>query len=160
MTTSRVGWCFVTAVLLISGCAESVSVRTSPPGAAVYVDDEMIGVSPVGARWPRAALSDPPKYRVQLDGYRAVEGRFRTRVSGGRIVGAAFTFGILLAFRSPRYFVPVSIALERVDVPTLKEATGSGSVEERIQKLRKLYERGLLTDQEYQRYRDEIIRGM
>ena len=145
-------------------CAEHTVIRSSPPGAQVYVNDQLIGVSPAVVEVPRSELDSPHHYRVVLDGYTPAEGRLKRRFPVGRLFGAIFTTGILYIFRSPMTLAsPVDVVLhsEASDV----QATGSrdpGTVApaDRLRRLQDLYEQGVITDQEYRRRRAEIIKGL
>jgi hypothetical protein len=93
----------VLVVALTVGCAESVLVRSVPPDAKVFIDNKLVGSTPINF-----ATRDvrPLLYRVEKPGYPTAEGQIQTRIAPGRVVGAVFTLGILAIFRPMHYFTP------------------------------------------------------
>lgn len=59
---------------LLTGCAESTRVRTTPPGATLYVNDEFVGITPVQYKIDRSKWPSTFRYRLELDRYRTKEG--------------------------------------------------------------------------------------
>ena len=154
----------VTAVALMAGCTESTLVRSYPPGATVYLNGEPKGITPLVLSVPRSEF-DKETFRVRVDheGYESEERPLTTQRCSGRIVGGVFTFGILLLFRPPKCFVsPQDFALKavpgaspRAQATPVSEAT----VEERLQRLQQLRDRGTITQDEYDRSRQQILLG-
>ena len=66
MSARRIGACILIAVLLTAGCSESTRIQTSPPGARIYVDNVLVGVSPTVYTASRAELSKPHQCRAAL----------------------------------------------------------------------------------------------
>jgi len=148
----------------VAGCAESALIRSSPPGAQVYVNDQLIGITPATVVVPRGQLDSPHHYRVVLDGYMPAEGDLKRRFPVGRLFGAIFTTGILYAFKSPMTLAsPVDVVLHSDgSAPPRSGAPDPGAVApaDRLRRLQDLYDQGLLTEQEYRRRRNEIIKGL
>jgi len=96
---------YALALLLLAslGCSEHVLFRSMPSDAKVIVGEQPIGTTPV---YYSSRDVSPKSYRIEKAGYPPVEGALATRISPGRIVGSVFTLGILLIFKSPRYFYP------------------------------------------------------
>lgn len=92
------------ALLALTGCGESTLIRSQPPGASVWINDSLVGKTPVEYSCGRASFSHPQRYRLELDGYQTAEGQFSKRVKPGRIVGAYFSAGISLIFKRPTGF--------------------------------------------------------
>ena len=147
--------------LLLAGCTETAMFRSLPPGATVTVNNRIIGTTPVEFSTPSKSLGQEPfRYRIEADGYRPVEGVLKESVGGGRVVGYVFTLGILSAFRSVKTFgdQPVEVVLERVEVPGSAHATDS--IEQRLNQLKDLHERGVISDEEYKRARTDALRAL
>ncbi|MGH9420434.1 MAG: PEGA domain-containing protein [Thermoanaerobaculia bacterium] len=67
-------------------------IRTNPPGASVYVNEQYIGASP--AEFEAKSWSVKPhvyRYRVAKAGYLEREGEIPAHLSVGRIIGAYFS---------------------------------------------------------------------
>lgn len=84
------------AAILIAGCSETVSVRSGPSGAVVYLDGKPIGTTPLDYSLPRSEVGEPHRVRVEKTGYAPVESDLRTRWAKGRVTGAVFTLGLLV----------------------------------------------------------------
>ena len=162
-------------LLLAAGCAERAWIRSAPPGANVYVNGRFIGITPVVYSVHRPEFNRPLRYRLECDGYGAVEGELQKRIGTPRIVGACFTLGLSLLFKplttlQERY----DIALERTpkqanvapppaaDTPSraASEADPEGSVRARLRELQDLYDRGTISEQEFKRTRQKILRDL
>ena len=77
-------WLLVLAVLLSSGCVRRrLTVRSNPPGALVYIDDQEIGTTPVSTSF---IYYGTRKVRLVRDGYE--------------------TITVLERFRAPWYQIP------------------------------------------------------
>src|ERR1043166_9570677 len=102
MKRSRAGFFALLAVLLY-GCSESVRLKSSPPGASIYINEKALGDTPVS--FTTASMRGPWRYRLGYHGTPVRGGEIETHVSRGRIWGTVFTAGILMLFRSPRVFI-------------------------------------------------------
>ena len=148
----------VVAGSICAGCSESTMIRTSPPNAQVTVNDKVVGLSPVAFTYPSHSMGGATfKYKIEHDGYLPAEGTLRTRVSAGRIVAAVFTTCITCIFRGFKTFGSdvTDIELTPASVPA-GEAIGR-SPADRLRRIQDLYDQGLMTEQEYKRYRSQIL---
>lgn len=111
-------WVFV-GLLAIGGCAETVTFRSAPPGAKVFVDGGYVGVTPTTYSTQDVV---PRNYRVEEEGFSTVEGSIVPQLAPGRVVGSIFTFGILAAYRPVHCYVPnpVNVALAPTCGPKAK----------------------------------------
>lgn len=162
MTTTNRG-VLVAAVALaavVAGCAESTQVRSYPAGSKVFVNDSFVGLTPMDYKVPKADIGRDFHVRVEHPGYESVQGVLRKEVCRGRVAGAVFTFGILLLFKSTTCFAPVQdFALPEMEGGEGRAASvGAPSVETRLQRLERLREQGIITDEEFRRHREAILR--
>ncbi len=91
-------------LLTVTGCGESTLIRSQPPGATVWINDGLVGKTPVEYSVSREAFSRRQHYRLELAGYETAEGELSRRVKPGRLVGAYFSLGISLIFKRPMGF--------------------------------------------------------
>jgi len=116
----------VLIALLCAGCAEHTVIRSEPPGAALYVNERFIGVTPVEYSVSRAEFSKPLMACLERDGYRLLRDELPKTVGAGRIVGGGFSFGISFIFKRPTTlrgyydFMLVPESGPRPDVPRCK----------------------------------------
>lgn len=141
------------AALALGGCAETLVIRSYPAGARATVNGTFVGVTPATLEVPKDQLKDEYRWVVEKEHYETVEGLVKPRIAPGRIVGAVFTLGILLAFRSPTYLPTVNVEL----APIPAAAASPQTLEERLEKIERLHEKGLLSDQEYKRLRGQLL---
>lgn len=153
--------CAVLLASVLAGCAESILIRSLPPGATVTVNKKIIGTTPVVFSAPSKTLEHETfTYKVEAAGYRPAMGTLEMRVAPGRIVGYVFTAGILRAARGVKVFSeePVEVILERAAAPATAPATDP--IEQRLNQLESLRERGVISDEEYKRARGDVLRGV
>ena len=151
--------------VVLSGCAEYAVVRSYPPGAKLYRDGQFEGLTPVTVRVPRSQFSEE-NFRIRLEhtGYEPLEGTLRTQVCGGRIAGGVFTLGIVLLFKRPTCFSsPQNFALAPSADSTAAPDRASAprpSVDERLERIKRMRDEGTITNEEYDRYRSEILNDL
>ncbi len=152
--------------LALAGCSESTLIRSYPPGAKVYVDNQYQGVTPCGVTVPRSKFTSNVQARLERDGYEPLTATLREHVCGGRVVGGIFTLGIVFIFKRPTCFVdPQDFALTALpsNTPAASSAAPAAhqaTVEERLEHIKKLRDQGTITNQEYDHYRAEILKGL
>ena len=180
----HVGLLALITAVSVYGCAEGVAIKSYPLGAKAFVDGQYIGTTPAEADIPRSAVGQPHSWRVEYRNCDSAEGQLQTRVAGGRIVAYIFTLGVVAIFKGPSYYPPVDAVLTGGDCegPSRSRApTGSGitiqqivgdkntaspnaadvektqRLSERLTTLRDLYNRKLLSEQEYQREKAKAV---
>jgi hypothetical protein len=170
---SPIGLFIVT--LTASGCAEHTRIRTFPTGATVYVNGQLVGTSPVEYRVPESQFSPPTTFRIEHPDCEPLEGELRTRVAPSRVFGGIFGLGIPFAFRGVVVFQknhdfelhPLQqrrTAAEEgrplVGPPPLAEVGSGSAADAKLRNLKDLFDRGLISDDEYRATRSRIIRGL
>jgi hypothetical protein len=153
--------------------SDSLAVRDAPAGSRVYIDGTYISDTPFDLTVPCDEVVDR-KYRIESPDCGTAEGIANARVRPGVIVGMVFTFGILAAFKCPRYFVPVRPAFPEgacaaagtggvlppprpINHPQPAAQEPSGDLAERLRMLRDLHDRGVLTDAQYEAEREKAL---
>lgn len=152
----------VLALLLLSGCVTSTQIRTVPPGASVFVNDQLVGVSPVNFSTPDSAWRPPYRVRAELPGYQTVDGELTPVTATGRITGAIFTLGIVAAVRPMSTFED-SYTFSLMRDPNARRANVSGLnstqvLEENLVELKRMYDEGTLSKKEYQDAKDRLLK--
>ncbi len=163
--TGQIIW--VALLVGVLGCAERVSIKSYPPGAKAYLDDQYLGTTPILTSLPRSQVGKNHTWRIEYGDCDPATGPLRTRVGAGRIVGYAFTLGISAIFKGPRAFRPVDVALSGEGCSTRSAARPENplvvtippaarepdddvrDVAKRLETLRDLHDRGLLSEAEY-----------
>jgi len=149
------------ALVLCIGCYENTTIRSYPSGAVVSINGQPAGTTPASFQVPSRRISADSvyRYRVEREGYRPAEGEFRTIVSTARIFGSIFSFGVSYIFKGVRV-LPDSIGVDLEPLnPTAHGRPGEGA-SERLHQAEELFERGAITEEEYQRERARILRGL
>ena len=168
------------------GCAESVLIKSYPPGSKAYIDGQFVGTTPAATQIPRGEVTAPHSWRVEFRNCDPAEGALTTRVAPGRIVGYIFTLGITAIFRGPYYFPVVDTALSGGDceggsrakpaapAPGItvnqivgdrnqassggQEPTKTQKLAERLTTLRDLYNRKLISKEIYEEESQKAVR--
>ncbi len=133
--------------LTLIGCAESVLVKSYPPGAKAYVDDQLIGSTPAFTQIERNQVSKPHSWRVESRDCETASGQLETGIGRGRIVGYFFTLGVLALFKGPDYYKTVDAVL--VCGNAAAAPSNAQKLAQRLDTLRDLYKRKLITKEEY-----------
>jgi hypothetical protein len=148
----------LTAIFAATGCGTApVRFTSLPPGAAIKLDGVQVGNTPFTVEIPRREIPKDHQYRVELDGFRPVEGWLRPRIYPGRMVAAVLTLGISRPFRPPRGFQDIFVEMAPLSADG---ASGTATVEQRLHRLDDLHQRGLISNEEYELARREILRGL
>ena len=84
-----------------TGCTESLSIQSTPPGATVFIDNRDVGTTPLEYRTRSAT---PLYYRIEKAPYDPAVGTVGTRLVRARIIGMIFTAGLLRILTSPQEF--------------------------------------------------------
>lgn len=96
MLPMRRGAAALLAGAALSGCVERIiAVRTEPPGAAVYVDDEKVGVTPCEVRY---SWYGTRSLAIELEGYRGVRELVNLRPPWWQIFPLDFVTDVLIPF--------------------------------------------------------------
>jgi PEGA domain-containing protein len=158
------------SVLLIAcclvwvGCSESTMVRSYPPAAKLYVNGQFVGLTPVAYTVDSAQFSKTD-FSVRLDrtGYASVDGTLRKQTCPGRVTGGVFTLGILFIFKGPTCFSsPQDFSMEPLPGETATDAGAvhQPTIDERLDRIRKMRDQGIITNEEYEHYRKEILKDL
>lgn len=177
------------SLVLLAGCAESVLIKSAPPGAKAFVDGKYIGSTPAVTEIPRGEVTADHQWRVEFRNCEPAEGMLHRGIAGGRIVGYIFTAGFTAIFRGPYYFVDVDVPLGGGDCEgpgsahalpaapgiTVQQIVGDrnavpGSVQEgptatqrlaeRLTTLRDLYNRKLISQEIYEQETQKAVRQL
>jgi hypothetical protein len=172
---------------LVAGCAESVLIKSYPPGSKAFLDGVSIGSTPASTTIPRGQVSQPHTWRVEFRNCDAEEGQLQMRVAPGRIVSYIFTLGIVAIFKQPYYFPPVDAVLNGGDcetagarpvapaavapgitiqqivgdhnvTPAGTSATNTQKLAQELETLRSLYNRKLITKDVYEAESQKAVR--
>ena len=146
-------------------CSESTVVRSYPPGAKLYMNGHFEGLTPIVYTASRGEYSKGVfRARLEREGYAPLEENLRIGVCGGRIAGAIFTVGIVFLFKGPTCFrSPQDFALAPVAAQAQPSEDGGArqpSMEERLRRIERMRDQGTITNEEYERYRKEILKGL
>src|SRR5690349_9465333 len=83
----------VVLLLTLCSCAETLHIKSYPPGADVYINDiRLPGKAPTSYETKNP---QPLHYRAVIDGFPPVEGTVSAPLAPGRVVAGVFTLGVL-----------------------------------------------------------------
>jgi hypothetical protein len=146
----------VLTLVFAGGCAEHVVIRSMPAGGRVLIDGRPTGVTPFIYAVSRGQLGSGQEVRIEKEGYEPFSTRLRTRVAKGRVVGTFFTLGIVWMFRSMYYIEPVTAELRPIVSATDDADRRLG---QSLRNLHELHRSGQISDEEFERRRDQLMSG-
>ena len=144
----------------LAGCAESTLIRSYPPGAKLYVNEQYEGVTPFLLIVPQSQFADHAfRVRLERDGYAPVDQTLLTRTCPGRVVGGIFSLGISFIFKRPTCFDSHQ-DVTMVPLPGQPIAAHQPTIDERLHRIERMRDQGTITNEEYEHYRAEILKGL
>lgn len=148
------------------GCSETTLIRSYPPASKLSVNGKFIGLTPTRFTIPRSEFAGEFEVHVAHEGYTPIDGTLKKRVCPGRVVGGIFTLGVSLLFRGPRCFADVQdfnlaeLPGRAATRPAVPGSGGQPTVEGRLQRLQQMRDDGTINQQEYEDYRQRILRDL
>jgi hypothetical protein len=150
-------------MLFFTGCGSSTVIRTEPSGAKVYIDGELVGITPydyydtkiVGAR---------TQLRFVLDGYEEYQVSLvrNEQVDVGAVVASLFFFPVPLLWimkYKPAHTYELTPLLPEKENALSKEVENK-RVEDRVARLsqlKNLWDNGALTKEEFEAEKKKIL---
>jgi hypothetical protein len=150
---------FLGCATLLSSCVETTTIVTNPPGAKVTINGHFIGITPVLFNVRRNEWPDTNRfvYRIERDGFILKEGEFVGNVAVGRIIGSFFSSaGLSLAWNGVMT-LPDEVEIDLDPIAASAPAPSLSATTDRLQRVNDLYSRGLITEEERRRLRDDIL---
>ncbi len=96
-------------------------------------------------------------YRIERDGFIPKEGEFVGGVAVGRIIGSIFSSaGLSLAWNGVMT-LPDEVEIDLDPIAASAPAPPLAATTDRLQRVNDLYSRGLITEEERRRLRDDIL---
>ena len=142
------------------GCVQSTHLLTDPSGAKVYVNGELLGVSPVELivdDGPGTTFPTRLHARFERAGYEPLEKDLPTQISGGRVAAGIFTLGISFALQSTR--TVRSNYMVRLYPIVAGESQISDEWAQDLRRLQRLKDDGLISADEFERRRAILLRS-
>lgn len=143
------------------GCYQSAYLLTDPAGAKVYVNGELLGVSPVELAiedGPGVTLPTHLHARFERAGYEPLEKDIPIRISGGRVAAGIFTLGLSFALQNTRTVRP-SHVYKLYSIGTVESQQISDEWVQDLRQLQRLKDDGLLSEGEFERRRSILLRS-
>ncbi len=109
---------------------------------------------------PREEWTDHYTYRVEKEGFEPQQGKLETSVGGGRITGGIFTFGLLFLLKQPTTFSQGEYQFNLYAIGEPRGSAADGDTARRLRRLDRLHEQGVISAEEYERQRLQIIDGL
>lgn len=153
---------FLVASILLSSCASTTLIQSTPSEARLYLNDELAGTTPYRMRDKKIAGSCT-KVRLEKEGFDSFSTEIcrNEKVDAGAIVGGLFFlvpyFWIMKYKPTHTYEMKTSLSdeeLTKLYPNRVKEAQITDA--EKLQQLRKQYEAGTLTKEEYEKEKKKI----
>ncbi len=156
---------FLAAFLVLDGCWSSTVIQSVPEGAKLYLDSEPVGVTPYEYR-DNKFTATMTTVRLEMNGYEPLYTSFSRdeQVMPGPAVAGFF---VLIPWLWVMGYNPIhtyeltplsSAATPATDRNVPATQPGTQSKADRLREMKKLLDEGVLTQQEYDREKEKILR--
>lgn len=158
----------LTGTTLLSSCASTTMIQSSPAGAKVYLNDEAVGVTPY-RHTDTEIVGSTTTVRLEKEGYQTLTTSFSRdeEVDVGAIVGGLF---VMVPFLWTMKYKPVhsyELVPATATMPAAAPATPAPvaaptavaprSRAERLREVKKLLDEKILTQAEYEKEKQRIL---
>lgn len=150
--------------IFLTSCSSTTVIQSSPSPARLYLNGEPVGETPYTHTDTRI-VGSTTTVRLEKEGYETLHTFFSRdeEADVGAIVGGIFLlfpFLWLMKYKPSHFYelTPLREALEQPQPVGEKQATEAKSKAERLRELRQLLDADLITKEEYQKHRAEILR--
>jgi hypothetical protein len=150
----------LTSIALMTGCSSTTMINSRPPGAKLYMDGQYKGTTPYSYTDSKIVGSVTP-IRLEFDGYAP----FNTilvrseKADVGAIIGGIF---LLVPFLWTMEYNPDHTYELRTQSEIQESAPKPALTKDKaetLRELRKLYDEGTLTKEEYAKEKQKILDG-
>jgi hypothetical protein len=150
--------------IFLSSCASTTVIQSSPPHTKLYLNGEPVGVTPYTHTDTRI-VGSTTVVRLEKEGYQTLHTSFARdeEADVGAIIGGIFflvPFLWIMKYKPHRYFelIPLTEAQEQMRTEEGRQPAATKPKAERLKELKQLLDEHLITEEEYDRQRAEILR--
>ncbi len=152
-------------MLLVSSCASTTLIQSQPSGARLYLNGEYVGKTPYTHRDTKI-VGTCTTVRIEEEGYEMFHGNFcrNEEADVGAIIGGVFflfPFLWTMKYKPDRTYELRSEpdAVEKHPEMMEIDKTLTPTKAEKLRELKKLFDEGILTEEEYEREKRKILEG-
>ncbi|QNE40303.1 PEGA domain-containing protein [Hymenobacter sp. NBH84] len=146
---------------LLSSCASSTMLQSTPPGARVYLNGEPVGVTPYQHRDTKI-IGATTDVRLEKEGYETVNTSFSRdeEADAGAIIGGIFLFFPFLwtmKYKPVHSYEMRPLSSLPVAEQSTAPATYNASLPEQLRQLKKLADDKIITQAEYEQQKKKLL---
>ncbi|MBW3129179.1 PEGA domain-containing protein [Hymenobacter profundi] len=146
---------------LLSSCASSTMLQSTPPGARVYLNGEPVGVTPYQHRDTKI-VGSTTDVRLEKEGYETVNTSFSRdeEADAGAIIGGIFLFFPFLwtmKYKPAHSYEMRPLSSLPVAEQSTAPATYNASLPEQLRQLKKLADDKIITQAEYEQQKKKLL---
>ena len=146
---------------LLSSCASSTMLQSTPPGARVYLNGEPVGVTPYQHRDTKI-VGSTTDVRLEKEGYETVNTWFSRdeEADAGAIIGGIFLFFPFLwtmKYKPVHSYEMRPLSSLPVAEQSTAPATYNASLPEQLRQLKKLADDKIITQAEYEQQKKKLL---
>jgi hypothetical protein len=147
---------FILFVAIMSGCSSTTLIQSIPSGAKIYVDGEPVGKTPYKITDTKITGAST-SIKLELDDHEPLL-TYLTKdeeVNVGAIVGGVF---FVIPFLWTMQYKPVhTYELQKINIQDSVQGPLKSSTIEKIRELKKLYDEGIITTDEFENAKKRIL---
>lgn len=147
------------ASIMLSSCASTTLIQSTPGEAKVYLNDEWVGNTPYSMR-DKKIVGTRTDVRIEKEGYETLYTSIRRNeeVSAGAIVGGIFfvlPYLWIMKYK-PTHTYELKSTNSDEELPKLNTAPKAKA--ERLLELKEQFEKGTITKEEYEKEKKRVYR--
>lgn len=152
----------LTASILLNSCSSATMIQSSPSGARLNVDGEMVGTTPY-YHSDTKIMGSYTRVRLDMDGYEPLTTSFSKdeQADIGAIIGGFFVFVPFLwsmKYKPARVFTLTPIEGPQSEgTPVLGKQEVTTSKADQLRELKKLFDENVLSLEEYEHEKAKIL---
>ena len=173
MNKSLINVSILLCILFATGCTtitrgtkDTLVIETDPPGAEIEISNGLRGKTPASFKMSR---KEEVVVKITKEGYQPVEVNVNSQMvtaggagmAGNVLIGGVIGMGVDAATGATNDLKPnpIKVTLEKIGGVS-DDSAGRVSTRARLEELEKLFADEIITDEEYQQKRVEILEGL
>lgn len=149
------------ASIMLSSCASTTLIQSTPDEAKVYLNDELVGKTPYSMR-DKKIVGTRTDVRIEKEGYETFYTTIRRNeeVSAGAIVGGIlFVLPYLWIMKyKPTHTYELKPTNGDEELSKLNSSTAPKTKAEKLLELKEQFEKGTITKEEYEKEKKRVYR--
>ena len=147
--------------LFLMSCSSTTIIQSNPSGAKVYLNGEVVGNTPY-THSDTKIVGSTTYVKLEKEGYNPLNTTFSRNEEAdvGAIIGGVFLlfpFLWTMKYKPFRTYELTPLSGTEANAPAVEKREVTGTKADQLRELKKLFEEGLITEEEYEKQRKRIL---